>query len=257
MKPPRPKSSAASDADADPSEGTAAPKKPRAARAPRDAQMPWAVGWRVAATLALGWHLVGVAIAPWRLSTPDPPPLGSEEPLGRRGAAGTEAQGGAPAEGGEAPLIGPLYRFMLPYLNLVFINHGYEFFAPDPSATKLLRYQAYDAENREVARDVFPDRKTQWPRLFYHRHMMLAEQAAALGPEALRMYGRRLLRKHQASRVHLDYGVHYLLAPQDVLQGTSLNDSSTYATLDSIDVTASAESLPRVNSQVRIPGVSP
>jgi hypothetical protein len=211
------------------------------------------------ASAAICWHLTAIVIAPWRLSTPDPLPPNyvPQDEAGRLRPDLPPPPPGHP-DRPEAALIGPLYRFMTPYLNLAFVNHGYEFFAPNPSATKLIRYEAFNDRNQVIATDTFPDRKSQWPRLFYHRHMMLAEQAGELGPDALRIYGAHLLKKHQAARVRVDYGVHYLLSPVQALAGRKLNDSELYETLDSVEVTAASEPLPpRLEAETRIPGVSP
>jgi hypothetical protein len=68
------------------------------------------------------------------------------------------------------------FRTLQPYIDLLYLNHGYAFFAPDPGPSHLVRYRATFAHDRPSIEGVFPDPKKHWPRLFYHRHFMLAEQ---------------------------------------------------------------------------------
>lgn len=79
---------------------------------------------------------------------------------------------------------------MAPYVEWLYLDHGYFFFAPNPGpnhlvgvrvipATTLARAQPLRlATPIELERDVdwvFPDRTRQWPRLLYHRYFMLSE----------------------------------------------------------------------------------
>jgi hypothetical protein len=68
------------------------------------------------------------------------------------------------------------FRTLQPYIDLLYLNHGYAFFAPDPGPSHLVRYRATFADGRPSVEGVFPDTKQHWPRLLYHRHFMLAEQ---------------------------------------------------------------------------------
>src|SRR5262245_40519274 len=61
-----------------------------------------------------------------------------------------------------------------PYLDACYLNHGYRFFCPEPGPGHLVRYRLEGPEQTGK----FPDRQTQWPRLFYHRHFMLSEKLA-------------------------------------------------------------------------------
>ncbi|MEM9660423.1 MAG: hypothetical protein AAF961_18830, partial [Planctomycetota bacterium] len=154
------------------------------------------------------------------------------------------------------------------YVNLLYINHGYEFFAPDPAPSQLARFVLFDADGDEMATIVLPDIEKQRPRLFYHRHMMLAAQAEdpRLGEfEAHRLYAQHLLRTHEgAARVRVERGLHLLLSPQQVspkpsaggpTEAMDLVDSSTYHTIDQFEVYADELQAPA--AKVRIPGVSP
>lgn len=62
------------------------------------------------------------------------------------------------------------------YIDLLHLNHGYAFFAPDPSDSFILRYEAKFNDGRPPIAGWLPDLQDHWPRLLYHRHFMLADQ---------------------------------------------------------------------------------
>lgn len=68
------------------------------------------------------------------------------------------------------------FRTLQPYIDLLYLNHGYAFFAPDPGPSHLVRYRATFVDDRPAIDGVFPDPQEHWPRLLYHRHFMLSEQ---------------------------------------------------------------------------------
>lgn len=61
-----------------------------------------------------------------------------------------------------------------PYLEAMYLNHGWHFFAPDPGASTLLEYRGIDSQGSTVEGRM-PDKSTMKPRLLYHRHFMLTE----------------------------------------------------------------------------------
>lgn len=61
-----------------------------------------------------------------------------------------------------------------PYLRGVSIDNGYRFFAPNPGPSHIVRYEI-DLANGETVQGQFPDRDRHWPRLLYHRYLMLSE----------------------------------------------------------------------------------
>jgi len=73
-----------------------------------------------------------------------------------------------------SPAIRPL-SLLQPYVNLLYLNHSYFFFAPNPGPNHLVRYELEFTDGRKPEVGEFPDRKTEWPRLLYHRHFMLSE----------------------------------------------------------------------------------
>ena len=166
----------------------------------------WDRRWvRALVSLLLMVHLAAVFVAPWAA-----PP--------------------------SSPLVGNLWGFFRPYLQVMFLNHGYKFFAPDPGPSHLVRYELelVDGSRRD---GIFPNLKEQQPRLLYHRHMMLAERlvvppdmpfADVLIKSYANSYARHLLYQHQASRVRLLYRTHNLPMPQDVARGMKLDDPRLY-----------------------------
>lgn len=125
-----------------------------------------------------------------------------------------------------------LHKIFQPYLDIAYLNHGYGFFAPDPGPSHLVRYTIEHQDGRREE-GVFPDRHAHWPRLRYHRHFMLAEQAL---PKAGEAYGRHLLKVHQARQVTVERVRHYLARAEEVLRGVPLVEPQTYQSLGEVTV---------------------
>jgi hypothetical protein len=92
----------------------------------------------------------------------------------------------------------------------------------------------FDAGGQPIANGRLPDRRDQWPRLFYHRHMMLVDQMltdesgdSPLAGAAFRV-AERLLEKHGGETIRLTLVRHNLLRPEQVKEGMKLDDPSTY-----------------------------
>jgi len=79
---------------------------------------------------------------------------------------------------GASPLAALLMRSLRPYIDVLFLDHGYAFFAPNPGPSHLIRYSATTAD-QEPEVQLFPNLERQWPRLMYHRYFMLSEQLHA------------------------------------------------------------------------------
>jgi hypothetical protein len=100
------------------------------------------------------------------------------------------------------------------YLDLLYMNQGHSFFAPEVGPGHVIRYQLLDQNGREIEHGDFPSRKEHWPRLLYHRYFMLADQSELPFNDKtnrdlwqrryLEAFGRQLLREHvQAETVVL------------------------------------------------------
>src|SRR5262249_1195630 len=99
-----------------------------------------------------------------------------------------------------------------PYLGLLYLDHGYHFFAPEPAESTLLAFVAERADGTTV-RGRIPDRATR-PRLLYHRYFMLTEHMND-APEEFRdlwheSYAQHIGRQYGATRVTLIQQTHKL-----------------------------------------------
>jgi hypothetical protein len=118
------------------------------------------------------------------------------------------------------------------YTNLLYINNGYDFFSPDPGVSHLIRYEIFTDAGEKIAAGQFPNRGEQWPRLLYHRHMMLVEQSHEPMPGMPQGWeyriAERLLEKYDGDRIRLVMLRHHLLTPQQVLEGQRIDGETTY-----------------------------
>lgn len=91
-------------------------------------------------------------------------------------------------DGSSSPFADGVMSWLRPYASLMYLDHGYFFFAPRPGPSHLVHYKVEFADGREPVEGVFPNLSEQRPRLFYHRHFMLAEflQDRFIPPEAPR-----------------------------------------------------------------------
>jgi len=124
----------------------------------------WSGRARFVASVLIGLHLLAVAAEPLRFFSRSPENFAAADTALLRRALG-------------------------PYVDAMYLSHGYFFFAPNPGPAHLIECQLNpESESaninptsiNSVALDksqwkIFPDRKDQWPRLLYHRHFMLSE----------------------------------------------------------------------------------
>lgn len=133
------------------------------------------------------------------------------------------------------------------YSDSLYVNHGYHFFGPEPPTNQLIRYRILGDAGDVVAEGEFPDKQAQRPRLFYHRHMMLADQAN-LGPPdiapdewlrlTMRSYARQLLRAHDGARARIDLVRHTILLPSQVERGDDPNAPDLFVPVVSVEESA-------------------
>jgi hypothetical protein len=136
------------------------------------------------------------------------------------------------------------------YIAIADLNHGYRFFAPNPGPSHIFRYRLTFGDG-STHESQFPDRREQWPRLFYHRHLMLSENLNVLRPnvadvepsiggnEAMqrfaalaRSYAGHLLRTHDARQIDWEFVRHYQPSPSDIAEGRTLEGNEFYETLE-------------------------
>jgi hypothetical protein len=198
----------------------------------------WGIGrlGRLAASSLLLLHIFAMFLSPFHFNTIPP--------------------GGNPAP--DAELVMPWLR---PYINFMFLNHGYAFFAPNPpAANHLMRASLDTGDDRPPTAITFPDRALHRPRLMYHRHFMLTEflhgaypdplpdepdaESRARHAEALANYFR--IRASFENHLRVAYGVpaasitrvEHRMIPYDVLlrERPSLTDPRSYSDLDDVPV---------------------
>ena len=124
-----------------------------------------------------------------------------------------------------ATVVGPapgyaqaVWQLFHPYLQALFLNHGFNFFAPEPSPSTLMDFEAVRADGSTVKGRI-PERSI-WPGLLYERHLLLTEHIGVV-PEGdrdewYRSYARHLCRKYGAKKVHLVLLTHFPLEMDDV-----------------------------------------
>lgn len=127
-------------------------------------------------------------------------------------------------------LIQRAFEAVAPYHHILFLNHGFRFFGPEPGPSTLVSYQLEFADGT-IKSGRIPNRSIV-PRLYYHRHFMLTEFLSN-GPENLeplvaRAMARNLCRESGAVHVTLTKIEHIPASMDEVKRGMSLNDPSTF-----------------------------
>ena len=190
-----------------PERDTSAQQQPQRPRNPKPGQWPFSV--RAGISLLLVWHLAALFLAPLSIQPSSPLVIQVAQ---------------------QPP--------MQWYLDALYLNHGYHFFAPEPSNGHLIQYELFDERGGKIAEGKFPDRKEYWPRLLYHRYFMLADQCEVPSQSEgesrqwkqayLSAYAQQLLREHEGSQARVWRAVHYPAFVDDVVRGMPLDDKRTY-----------------------------
>ena len=129
-----------------------------------------------------------------------------------------------------SPLLVDASRVALPYNQLLFLNHGYHFFAPDPGASTLISW-AIDRPGDTPLKGHFPDPDIR-PRLLYHRYFMLAENIDAFPFETqdqvFRAYARHFAFQHDSPSIRLSRLRHSPSSIARIQAGGQLSDFETF-----------------------------
>ena len=129
-----------------------------------------------------------------------------------------------------SPLLMDGYRLALPYNELLFLNHGYHFFAPDPGASTLISYAVPRQGDAPVV-GRFPNLSIH-PRLLYHRYFMLAENLWAFDDETQaeiqKGYARHFSALHDSSAITLNRISHEPSSILRIQAGGKLDDPETF-----------------------------
>ena len=129
--------------------GTSQESSPERKLAP-DTTITIPLGWRIGLSVLLLLHLLAVFLPPFQFAC-------------RVG------------NGSSSPFADGLANSIRPYIGLMYLDHGYFFFAPNPGPSHLVKYKVEFADDREPIEGRFPNLQEQQPRLKYHRHFMIAE----------------------------------------------------------------------------------
>ena len=134
------------------------------------------------------------------------------------------------AVGPSSELVHAAWDCFEPYLEILYLNHGYHFFAPEPEESTLLSYEA-ERPDGTVIRGRIPDPAVS-PRLLYHRYFMLTEHMRD-APEELqdlwhRSYAAQIGRQYGASPVSLVRQTHLLPTRERIREGGRLSDPESY-----------------------------
>jgi len=132
--------------------------------------------------------------------------------------------------GPTSDLVVAAWKVFRPYLLVLYLNHGYNFFAPQPAPSTLLSFQAERADGT-VVRGRIPDRSLE-PRLLYHRYLLLTEHIAVAPADMqehwYRSYARHLCHKYRAAKVRLTRITHYPPTMEMVRNGARLDEPFSY-----------------------------
>jgi len=179
----------------------------------------WPLFVRVFVSLFVLFHLFAVFIAPMSMAVSLVPRRETDRPLAIAVAQRPPVQW---------------------YLDALYLNHGYSFFAPDPGEGHLIRFQVFDDRGSVIKEGEFPSKTDFWPRLRYHRYFMLAEQCQiGIGNDAadkqwqqsyLKNYAKELLREYGGQSVRVQRMVHWPLHREDAAKDPpmKLDDPRTY-----------------------------
>ncbi|MEY3459666.1 MAG: hypothetical protein RL215_2823 [Planctomycetota bacterium] len=119
---------------------------------------------------------------------------------------------------------------LAPYLQALYLNHGFHYFAPEPGSSNLVSWSV-TCEDGRVVSGRFPNFDI-FPRLMYHRHFMLSEvlgnSSPELQPDIVRGFARNLLREHGGKTVSLSAIRHELSSMARVRAGGKLTDPDLY-----------------------------
>lgn len=130
-----------------------------------------------------------------------------------------------------------MWSVFRPYLEVLYLNHGYHFFAPEPGPSHLVRYELR-FDDGHVQQGVFPNAQEHRPRLLYHRHFMLSEFLNNLAIDegrtelfdaVTKSYAEHLRHQYSAAEVTLHLRRHYLASPQHVSSGKRLDAIELFA----------------------------
>jgi hypothetical protein len=136
----------------------------------------------------------------------------------------------AASAGPSSDLIFATWKVFSPYLQFLYLNHGYNFFAPEPAPSTMLTFVA-ERDDGSSARGRIPENALA-PRLLYHRYLLLTEHIG-IAPPAFeenwyKSYARHLCHKYGAARIRLTRVTHFPASMELIRNGGQLDDPASY-----------------------------
>jgi hypothetical protein len=132
--------------------------------------------------------------------------------------------------GPSSPTSRRVWDLFSPYLQAMYLNHGFHYFAPEPGSSNLVSWTVTREDGSSIS-GRFPNFDI-FPRLMYHRHFMLSEvlgnSSPDLQPEIVRGFARNLLREHNGVSVSLSSIRHELSSMPRIRAGGQLTDADLY-----------------------------
>ena len=136
----------------------------------------------------------------------------------------------ATSVGPTSELLVDIWQPFRPYLQLLYLNQGYNFYSPQPAATTLVAYEV-ERGDKLVARGRINELASK-PRLLFHRYLLLTEHLTFVSPESqpywYRSYAHHLCHKYGGDRVSFTRIVHYPATTEMIRGGMTLSDPMTY-----------------------------
>jgi hypothetical protein len=133
--------------------------------------------------------------------------------------------------GPTSELIVAAWKPFRPYLQVLYLNQGYNFYAPQPAPSTLLSYKIEGPDGTIIQSGRILDR-TIAPRLLYHRYLLLTEHLVFVSEEAqtywYKSYARHLCHKYGGTRVGLTRIIHYPATMEMIRNGSTLNEPFSY-----------------------------
>ncbi len=133
--------------------------------------------------------------------------------------------------GPTSDLILAAWKPFRPYLQALYLNHGYNFYAPQPAPSTLVGYEIEGADGT-IIRAAGSSTASITPRLLYHRYLLLTEHLVFVSEEAqtywYKSYARHLCHKYGGSRVGLTRVIHYPATMEMIRNGSTLDEPFSY-----------------------------
>jgi hypothetical protein len=128
-------------------------------------------------------------------------------------------------------LIRDIWWICRPYLQGLYLNHGYHYFAPQPPEWSNLVEFSVTRPDGSTRTEVIPHRSIR-PRQLYHRHFMLTESLGYV-PEELHeqwfsSFAAHMCEELRADEVTLRHLVHYVPSLEMVLDGVNLDNPESF-----------------------------